>query len=49
MHDGRDDTANPSSWTPYERQRRLEFEERLERYRASGLLGTLSQDRHEVQ
>lgn len=36
--DGVDITEHPELWSPYERERRLEFEERVERYRAEGLI-----------
>ncbi|OZD47357.1 hypothetical protein CH252_20970 [Rhodococcus sp. 06-1477-1B] len=37
-HDGRDVTLEPELQSPYQRQRRLEYEERVELYRAEGLL-----------
>jgi hypothetical protein len=36
--DGVDVTTRPDLWTPYQRQRRVEFEERVESYRAEGLI-----------
>ena len=35
---GEDVTARPEMWSPYERERRLSFEDRVRTYRASGLL-----------
>lgn len=37
-NNGRDVTLEPELQTPYQRQRRLEYEERVEHYRAEGLL-----------
>lgn len=37
--DGEDVTDEPARQTPYQRERRAEFLERLEQYRAEGLLG----------
>ncbi|GEB46933.1 hypothetical protein MTE01_28780 [Microbacterium testaceum] len=36
--DGVDVTDRPDLWTPYQRARRVEFEERVEFYRAEGLI-----------
>lgn len=36
--DGEDVTARPEAWTPYQRERRASFEERVEHYRAEGLI-----------
>lgn len=36
--DGRDITLEPELQSPYQRERRLEFLERVEHYRAEGLL-----------
>ncbi|OAZ40967.1 hypothetical protein A9Z40_03225 [Microbacterium arborescens] len=36
--DGEDVTDRPDLWTPYQRERRVEFERRVERYRAEGLI-----------
>lgn len=36
--DGVDVTDRPELWSPYQRERRVEFEERVEHYRAEGLI-----------
>ena len=38
--DGVDITEQPQLWTPYQRARRAEYVERVESYRADGLIGT---------
>jgi hypothetical protein len=36
--DGVDVTEAPERWTPHQRSRRIEYEARVEQYRADGLL-----------